>query len=137
MSTWREELHEVIKTRDEREAEELARKRQRIAEALEVAADAQAQAVEGLRFAVAELAGKGQPAELAVQGDEARLKLHALGVDVVLDRDNAIVKIAFNQGKPREFDFGTDRHLAPKDVEEYVGRRLVELARAAQKEHPW
>jgi hypothetical protein len=39
--------------------------------------------------------------------------------------------------KPREFDFAKDRHIAATDVEEYVGRRAVELVRLAQKATPW
>ena len=35
MANWREELTEAVKTRAEREAEEAARLRQRVAEALE------------------------------------------------------------------------------------------------------
>ena len=56
---------------------------------------------------------------------------------VELDRSTAVLTVTYDAAKPREFDFAKDRHLSPKDVEEYVGRRLVELARAAQKAHPW
>ena len=137
MNTWRDELLDVIKTKAERDAEEQERKRKRIAEALEVADLAMSQAVEGMRFAAAELGAKGQPATFSPEGDAFRFALHGLGVDVSLDRECAVLKVSYNQGRPREFDFATDRHLAPKDIEEYVGRRLVELTRAAHKDHPW
>ena len=57
------------------------------------------------------------------------------GLELV--RDSAVIKVAFVEGKPREFDFAKDRHIAAADVEEYVGRRSVELVRTAQKAAPW
>ena len=54
-----------------------------------------------------------------------------------LDRETAILKIYYLEGKPREFDFVRDRHIAAGDVEEYVGRRAVELVKNAQKGTPW
>jgi hypothetical protein len=126
VNTWREELQDVIKSKVEREAEEQERRRKRVAEALDVALVAMAQSFEALRFAAGELGQKGQPAKLGEQMGEAHF-----------DPEAAVVKISYNQSRAREFDFATDRHLAPKDVEEYVGRRLVELSRAVQKEHPW
>jgi hypothetical protein len=137
MNSWREELQDVIKSKAEREAEEQERKRKRIAEALEVADVAMVQSLEALRFAMGELSRKGQNAQLAEQAGEAHFELHGQTVDVALDREGAVLKISYNKGRPREFDFATDRHMAPKDVEEYVGRRLIELSRAVQKEHPW
>ena len=50
---------------------------------------------------------------------------------------SAVIKVTFGEGKPREFDFAKDRHIAPADVEEYIGRRSLELVRAAHKAHPW
>jgi uncharacterized protein YdbL (DUF1318 family) len=137
VNTWREELQDVIKSKVEREAEEQERRRKRVAEALDVALVAMAQSFEALRFAAGELGQKGQPAKLGEQMGEAHFELHGQTVDVTLDPEAAVVKISYNQSRAREFDFATDRHLAPKDVEEYVGRRLVELSRAVQKEHPW
>jgi hypothetical protein len=137
VNSWREELQDVIKSKTEREAEEQERKRRRIAEALEVADAAMVQSLEALRFAAGELSQKGQSPKLAEQAGEAHFELLGQTVDLTLERETAVVKISYNQGRPREFDFATDRHLAPKDVEEYVGRRLVELSRAVQKEHPW
>ena len=65
------------------------------------------------------------------------MSLNELRLSVGLSRSDAVLKVTFNDGRPREFDFAKDRHLSPKDVEEYVGRRAVELARAAQKANPW
>ena len=48
-----------------------------------------------------------------------------------------IIKVTFGEGKPREFDLAKDRHIAPADVEEYMGRRSLELVRAAYKTTPW
>jgi hypothetical protein len=137
VNSWREELQEAIKTKAERDAEEQERHHKRIIEALEVADKAVVEAVEGLRFASAELSSKGQPATFEEQAGGARLGLHGIEVRVELDRETATLRVRYRDGKPREFEFATDRHLAPKDVEEYVGRRLVEMVRLAQKEHPW
>jgi hypothetical protein len=137
VNTWREELQDVIKSKAERDAEEQERKRKRIVEALDVADAAISQALEGIRFAMAELEAKGQKPRLTEPPADVRFELLGLTVDLTLDRSNAVLRVTYNQGRPREFDFAQDRHLSTKDVEEYVGRRLVELARAAQKEHPW
>ena len=63
--------------------------------------------------------------------------IREVGLNVELVRESAVIKVTFIEGKPREFDFAKDRHIAPADVEEYVGRRAVELVRAAHKAHPW
>jgi hypothetical protein len=137
VNSWRDELQEVIRTKAERDAEEQERHKKRIIEALEVADRAHVEAVEGLRFAATELEKKGQPASFEEQAGSCRLGLHGIDVVVELHRETAILRVRYKEGKPRDFDFATDRHLAPKDIEEYVGRRLVEMVRAAQKEHPW
>ena len=118
-TTWRDELVEVIKSKAEREAEEAERRRKRLEEALSVADEALGQAKDSLGYAH----------EALVLGDQS--------VRVSLSRETAVLEVGFNDARPREFDFSKDRHLAPRDVEEYVGRRLVELARAAQKADPW
>lgn len=137
MQSWRDELRQVTKSRAEREAEEEERRRKRIAEALEVADQAVADALEGLRFAAELIRDKGQEAKLTEGEGEHRLELLDGTVVVRLNRDTAVLEVQTNDGRPREFDFAKDRHLAPKDVEEYVGRRLIEVARAAQKAKPW
>ena len=137
MNTWRDELVEAIKTTDERKAEEDERKRKRLEEALQVADAAMSQARDGLRFTGEQLETKKQPARFVQEDDSCSLSLGDISVTVELNRQEAILKVVFNQQRPREFDFSKDRHLAPKDVEEYVGRRAVELARAAQKVNPW
>jgi hypothetical protein len=137
VNNWREELVETIKSKAEREAEEEERKQKRIAEALEVAEQAMAQSLEALRFAAAELGAKSLSPELGEQQDHYRFDLFEHSIHVELARSTAVLEVRYDEGRPRQFDFATDRHLAPKDAEEYVGRRLVELARASQKEHPW
>jgi hypothetical protein len=137
MNNWRDELVEAIKTAEERQAEELDRKRKRLEEALQVADEALSQARNGLRFAGEQLKSKNQPASVSEAEGRCALELRELSVAVELNREEAVVKVVFNQQRPREFDFSKDRHLSPKDVEEYVGRRAVELARAAQKADPW
>lgn len=137
MATWRDELIEAVKTKAEREAEEQARHRKRVEEALATAESAVKLAAEGLRFTCDRLKEKEQPAELTEEGDRYRLALREVSVTVELARDSAVIKVTFGDGKPREFDFAKDRHIAPADVEEYIGRRSLELVRAAHKAHPW
>ncbi|MBM4359946.1 MAG: hypothetical protein FJ096_17725 [Deltaproteobacteria bacterium] len=137
MTTWRDELEEAIKTLAEREAEEAARRKKRLEEALKIADEARALADEGLSYVREQLAAKGQSASLLRDGEALTLSLHGQALTVELDRGEAILKVVANGARPREFDFAKDRHIAPKDVEEYVGRRAVELARAAQKVSPW
>jgi hypothetical protein len=134
---WRDELIEAVKTKGEREAEEAARHRKRVEEALTSADAAMTLAVEALRFAHERLREKGQGSELTEQTDAYRLRLRELQLGLELARDSAIIKVSYVDGKPREFDFAKDRHIAAADVEEYVGRRSVELVRAAQKVSPW
>lgn len=147
MANWREELTEAVKTRAEREAEEAARLRQRVAEALGTAESAFELGVGALRFARDRIAEKSQTVELELTPAEApsaaRLLLGEPGavgslvLGVQIDRETAIVKVNVAETKPREFDFAKDRHIAALDVEEYVGRRAVELVRSAQKAAPW
>jgi hypothetical protein len=134
---WRDELIEAAKTKAEREAEELARHKKRVEEALTTAEAAMNLGVEALRFARDSLREKGQDAELGEQADAYKLMLRDFSVSVELVRDSAIIRVTFGDGKPREFDFAKDRHIAPADVEEYIGRRAVEVVRAAQKAAPW
>ncbi|RLB55890.1 MAG: hypothetical protein DRI90_19110 [Deltaproteobacteria bacterium] len=137
MENWRDELSEAVKSKTEREAEDEARKKKRLAEALEVADEGLALALQGLQFSDELLQTKGQQASLQEQDGRHVLALSDLSVAVELSRDDAILKVSFNDARPREFDFCNDRHIAPRDVEEYVGRRIIELARAAQKAKPW
>lgn len=151
MPNWRDELSDAVKTKAEREREEQERHRLRVQEALASAEGALTLAVEGVKFSHDRIVEKGQAASLveeredvSVEGgaSESRVKSsklslgsHTLGVE--LDRTTAILKVSFLEGKPREFDFARDRHIAAVDVEEYVGRRAVEFVRAAQKSAPW
>ncbi len=137
MVTWRDELQSVIKSQAERDAEAAERKRQRLVEALAVAEQALAGAREGMRYIDEQLRKKGQPCSLSDQADTLLFKMHDYTLEVKLDRDTAILSICYNAAQPRIFNFVEERHTAAKDVEEYVGRRAVELARAAQKSHPW
>src|SRR5262245_59497989 len=135
MSSWRDELIEAVKSKDERATEEEERRKKRLEEALAVADEAMRKSLDSLRFASDQLRAKKQPVKLDEKKDEYALGLHDLSLAVGLTRTEAVVKVTFNDGRPREFDFSKDRHLSAKDVEEYVGRRAVELARAAQKAH--
>ncbi len=150
MPNWRDELIEAVKTKSEREAEEAAKQRQRVLEALSSAEGAVTLASDALRFACERICEKGQAAALHEEQVEAaadegggsrtklvRLTLGSLTLAVELDRSTAIVKVSYLEGKPREFDFARDRHIAAADVEEYVGRRAVELVRSAQKAAAW
>lgn len=137
MPNWRDELIEAVKTKAEREAEELARHRKRVEEALTTAEAAMALAVDALKFARDRLKEKEQPAELSEESDAYRLTLREASLGLELVRDAALIKVTFGDGKPREFDFAKDRHIAPADVEEYMGRRTLEFVRAAQKAAAW
>lgn len=137
MATWRDELKEAVKTKAEREAEEQERHKKRVEEALATANKAMEGALDALHFASDTLKSKGQEADFSATRDAYKLSLHGVTLALELLRDSAIIKITFGEGKPREFDFAKDRHIAPPDVEEYVGRRSLELVRAAQKARPW
>ncbi|XYH97976.1 hypothetical protein ACMHYB_61260 [Sorangium sp. So ce1128] len=126
-----------MKSKSEREAEDLARHKKRVAEALAAAESAVALGAESLKFAHARLQEKGQPIVFSQEQDRHRLALGEFSLALELLRDSAIVRVTFGDGKPREFDFAKDRHIAPADVEEYIGRRALELVRAAQKAAPW
>jgi hypothetical protein len=137
VSSWRDELIEAVKGKAERDAEEEERRRKRIEEALRVAEEALGKARDALEFARGQLESKKQPATLGGNGDRRRLVLGPLSLAIELSREDAVIKVTYNEGRPREFDFAKDRHLSPQDIEEYVGRRAVELTRAAQKAQPW
>ncbi len=137
MPNWRDELIEAVKTRQEREDEEAARHRQRVVEALSSAESALELAREALGFAKDRIAEKGQAAVLEPTELGVRLTLGALALGIELDRATAVLRVSYLEGRPREFDFARDRHIAPTDVEEYVGRRAVELVRNVQKAAPW
>ncbi|WP_437530092.1 hypothetical protein WME79_49060 [Sorangium sp. So ce726] len=126
-----------MKSKAEREAEELARHKKRVAEALAAAESAVSLGAESLKFAHERLREKGQSIALTEEQDKHRLALGDFSLSLELLRDSAIVRVTFGDGKPREFDFAKDRHIAPADVEEYIGRRALELVRAAQKASPW
>ena len=137
MASWRDELIEAVKSKAERDAEEAARHKKRVEEALATAETAVGLAVEALRYTRDRLRDKEQPAELAEEADKYRLSVRELSLSLELLRESAIIKVTFGEGKPREFDLAKDRHIAPADVEEYMGRRSLELVRAAYKTQPW
>ena len=137
MPSWRDELTEAVKSKAEREAEEAARHKKRVEEALATAEAAMNLGVESLRFARERLKDKGQPVELSEEKDKYRLALGGQILTLELVRESAVIKATFGEGKPREFDLAKDRHIAPADVEEYMGRRALELVRAAYKGAPW
>ncbi|WP_437724442.1 hypothetical protein [Sorangium sp. So ce861] len=126
-----------MKSKAERESEELARHKKRVAEALAAAESAVSLGAESLKFAHERLQEKGQPGVLSQEQDKHRLALGDFSLALELLRESAVVRVTFGDGKPREFDFAKDRHIAPADVEEYIGRRALELVRAAQKAAPW
>ncbi|MFT3774101.1 MAG: hypothetical protein QM820_52720 [Minicystis sp.] len=137
MPSWRDELTEAVKSKAEREAEEAARHRKRVEEALATAENAMSLGAEALRYTRDRLKDKGQPVELAEEKDKLRLTLGGQTLTLELARESAVIKATFGEGKPREFDLAKDRHIAPADVEEYMGRRALELVRAAYKASPW
>lgn len=137
MASWKDELVEAVKTKAEREAEEAARHRKRVEEALATAEAAMKVGAEALRFAAERLTEKGQAVALEEPADAIKLQLHELSLRLELARESAIIKVTFGDAKPREFDFAKDRHISPADVEEYVGRRALEFVRSAQKAYPW
>jgi hypothetical protein len=137
MPSWRDELLEAVKSKAEREAEEAERHRKRVQEALTAAESAMSLAVEAMRFARDKIAEKSQPVELIEEKDKHKLKLHDTSLTLELLRESAVIKVTFGEGKPREFDLAKDRHIAPADVEEYIGRRSLELVRNAYKATPW
>lgn len=137
MPHWREELIEAAKSRAEREAEEQERQRLRVEEALVTAHAAYKLAATALQFVTEKLTEKGQPARLVEQERSLKLSLHDASLALELDPATAILRVTFAEAKPREFDFAKDRHIAAADIEEYVGRRSVELVRSAQKSAPW
>lgn len=137
MASWRDELIEAVKTKAEREAEEQARHRKRVEEALATAESAMKLGGDALRFTAEKLKEKQQPASLDDTPDALKLSLSDLSLRLELARESAIIKVTFGDAKPREFDFAKDRHISPADVEEYIGRRSLELVRSAQKAAPW
>ena len=137
MPSWRDELTEAVKSKAERDAEEAARHKKRVEEALATAETAMGLAGEALRYTCAELKRKEQPAELLEEKDRFKLTLGALSLTLELSRESAVIKVTFGEGKPRDFDLAKDRHITPADVEEYMGRRSLELARGAHKANPW
>ena len=134
---WRDELIEAVKTKAERDEEERERHRKRVEEALTTAEAAMNLAVDAMRFTCDRLKEKGQEVDLVEQPDSYKLVLREVSLSLELQRDAALIKSTFGEGKPREFDFAKDRHIAPADVEEYIGRRSLEFVRAAQKGSPW
>ena len=138
MPNWRDELIEAAKTKAERESEEHARHRKRVDEALTSAEGAMVLASDALRFAGERLREKVNEVTVTENDkDSLRLTVRELSLGLELVRESAVIKVTFADGKPREFDFAKDRHISAADVEEYVGRRSVELVRAAQKVTPW
>ena len=137
MASWRDELIEAVKSKGERDAEEAARHKKRVEEALATAETAMGLGVEALTYTRDRLRDKDQPVELNTEGDRHRLTLRELSLTLELVRESAVIKVTFGEGKPREFDLAKDRHIAPNDVEEYMGRRSLELVRAAYKTQPW
>lgn len=147
MANWRDELSEAVKTKAERDAEEAARLKQRVQEALGTAESAFGLAMDALRFAAEKIGEKGKSVKLDVTAGDpspgAKLVIEqngdagALVLGLSIDRETAVVRSFLGETKPREFDFAKDRHIAASDVEEYIGRRVIELVRAAQKASAW
>ncbi len=137
MASWRDELNEAVKSKAERDAEEAERHKKRVQEALATAEAAMNLGVEALRYTYNKLKDKGQPATLSEEADKYKLTLGELTLALELSRESAVIKATYGEGKPREFDLAKDRHIAATDVEEYLGRRSLELVRAAYKATPW
>lgn len=135
--SWRDELLEAVKTKKEREAEKAERLRERVAVALVIAEEAYALVREVLGFGHEQMLGKGQKASFESTDSGCELRLDDFAIVASLSNEDAQLNVSYNKARPRSFDFLNDRHLSPKDVEEYVGRRTVELVRAAQQKAPW
>jgi len=148
---WRDELIDAVKTKAEREAEEAEKHKQRVREAMMSAEAALKFGVDALTFASERVREKGKassieasehavkftmegPAAPAAAGAPPAPTTMSLAAD--LDPSTAVIKVTYQDAKAREFDFARDRHIAAADVEEYLGRRVVELIRAAQKASP-
>ncbi|MFO0615347.1 MAG: hypothetical protein U0414_22325 [Polyangiaceae bacterium] len=146
MPNWRDELIDAVKTKVEREAEEAERQRQRVREAMTSAEAALKLGVEALTFASEQVRSKGKSSEVTSTEHSAKFTMEGpmvagaattMTIAADLDPATAIIKVTYQDAKAREFDFARDRHIASADVEEYLGRRVVELIRAAQKAAPW
>ncbi len=137
MATWRDELVEAVKSKAERESEEQARYRKRVEEALSTAEAGLKHGAEAIQFTAERLKEKQQQADLSSSADRCSLVFAEQHVTVELSRETAVLKVTFTDNKPREFDFVKDRHITAQDVEEYVGRRCVELVKTIQRAKPW
>ncbi len=137
MPNWRDELIEAVKTKVEREAEEAEKQRLRVQEALTSAEAALKLGAEALGFAMERVKEKGRDVSLEVHVHSAKFVLGTMTLWAELDPTTAIIKVSYLDAKAREFDFARDRHITAADVEEYLGRRVVELVRAAQKASAW
>lgn len=135
--SWRDELLEAVKTQQERDDEKAARLRERVAAALVIAEDAYGLLTGVLTFVHEQILAKGQQATFNTSEDGCELRLDDFAITANLSKTDAQLSVNFNKARPRSFDFLNDRHLSAKDVEEYVGRRAVELVRAAQQKSPW
>ena len=102
MANWRDELTEVVKTKAEREAEEKERHRKRVEEALTSAEAAMQLARDGLVFTRDRVVEKGQPCALEDTKDALRSPC-ASGAVVGCRPGDAIIKVTFIEGKPRDF----------------------------------
>lgn len=134
---WKDDLFEASKTKAEREEEERIRQAKRVEEALSTADAAMTLALQALEFSAERLRSQKQPVVLEDIAGGKRLKLHEPTLEVALSRETAILTVLAEGNKPREFDFVRDRHIAAADVEEYVGKRCLELVRLVQQNHPW
>lgn len=137
MPNWRDELIEAVKTKAEREAEEAEKQRQRVREAMTTAEAAMKLGVDALEFAAERVREKGKEVSIEAAPHNVKFGLGAMALAAELDPSTAVIKVSYLEAKAREFDFARDRHIAAADVEEYLGRRVVELIRAAQKATPW
>src|SRR5258706_7781826 len=82
---WRDEITEAVKSKAERDAEEQARHRKRVEEALATADTAMRLAAEALGFTRDRLKDKGQVADIGQQKDQYRLALrdYSLSLELV------------------------------------------------------
>src|SRR6476620_9612504 len=101
MASWRDELTEAVKSKAEHDAEEAARHKKRVEEALATAETAMGLAGEALRYTCA---------ELKKAADRYKLVIGALSLTLELSRETAVIKVTFGEGKPRDFDLAKDRH---------------------------
>src|SRR6185312_9487880 len=88
MASWRDELTEAVKSKAERDAEEAARHKKRVEEALATAETAMSLAADALRFVRDRLKDKGQEVVFEEAPDRYKLTLGTVSLTLELARES-------------------------------------------------